>query len=44
LGFGGQKIVVFPDQNAVVVFTGGNYASADTTAKILTEVVIPALE
>jgi CubicO group peptidase (beta-lactamase class C family) len=43
-GWGGQKIVVFPDQNAVVVVTGGNYTSADTTAKILTEYVIPALE
>jgi CubicO group peptidase (beta-lactamase class C family) len=44
LGFGGQKIIVFPDQNAVVVFTAGNYASADTTAKILTKYVIPAFE
>ena len=43
-GWGGQKIVVFPDQNAVVVFTGGNYSSADTTAKVLTKYVIPAFE
>ena len=43
-GWGGQRIAVFPDQNAVVVVTGGNYTSADTTAKILTEYVIPALE
>jgi CubicO group peptidase (beta-lactamase class C family) len=43
-GWGGQKIVVFPDQNAVVVFTGGNYTSADNTAKILTEYVLPAFE
>jgi len=43
-GWGGQKIVVFPAQNAVVVFTGGNYTSADTTAKILTAHVIPAFE
>ena len=43
-GWGGQKIVVFPDKNAVVVFTGGNYTSADTTAKILTTYVIPAFE
>jgi CubicO group peptidase (beta-lactamase class C family) len=43
-GWGGQKIVVFPDQNAVVVFTGGNYSSADTTAKVLIEYVIPAFE
>lgn len=43
-GWGGQKIVVFPDQDTVVVFTGGNYTSADATAEILTEYVIPAFE
>ena len=43
-GWGGQKIVVFPDQNAVVVFTGANYTSADATAKILVKNVIPAFE
>jgi CubicO group peptidase (beta-lactamase class C family) len=43
-GWGGQRIVVFPDQDVVVVFTGGNYTSADTTAKVLTEYVIPAFE
>jgi len=32
-----------PDQNAVVVFTGGNYTSMDPTVKILTKYVIPAL-
>ena len=43
-GWGGQKIVVFPDQNAVVVFTGGNYTSADATARILVKNVIPAFK
>jgi len=43
-GWGGQKIVVFPDQNAVVVFTEGNYTSADATAKILVKNVIPAFD
>ncbi|MEJ2304703.1 MAG: serine hydrolase [Anaerolineales bacterium] len=43
-GWGGQKIVVFPDQKAVVVFTGGNYTSADATTKILVKYVIPAFE
>jgi hypothetical protein len=43
-GWGGQKIVVFPDQDAVITFTGGNYTSADTTTKIITEYVIPAFE
>ena len=44
LGFGGQKIYIYPNQNAVVVFTAGNYVSADTTTEILTEYVIPAFE
>jgi len=43
-GWGGQKIVIFPDKNTVIVFTGGNYTLADTTAKILTEYVIPSFE
>lgn len=43
-GWGGQKIVIFPEQEAVVVFTGGNYTSADMTAKILTEYVIPSFD
>ena len=43
-GWGGQRIVVFPDQDVVVVFTGGNYTSADSTAKVLTEYVIPPFE
>jgi len=42
-GWGGQRIIVLPDQNAVVVFTGGNYTSMDPTVKILTKYVIPAL-
>jgi len=41
-GWGGQKIIVFPDHNTVVVFTGGNYTSSDTTTDILSEYVIPA--
>ena len=43
-GWGGQKIVIFPDQNTVVVFTGGNYTSADTTAKIITKYLIPSFK
>ena len=44
LGFGGQKIVIFPDLKTVVVFTAGNYTSADTSEKILTKYIIPMLE
>lgn len=42
-GWGGQKIAVFPGQNAVVVFTGGSYVSADATTRILSKNIIPAL-
>lgn len=41
-GWGGQRIVVFPDQSAVVVLTGGSYVSKDHTATILEEFVLPA--
>ena len=43
-GWGGQKIAIFPNQNAVIVFTGANYTSADATAKFLVKYVIPAFE
>jgi CubicO group peptidase (beta-lactamase class C family) len=43
-GWAGQKIIVLPDLDAVVVFTGGNYTSADPTVKILKEYVIPAFD
>lgn len=43
-GWGGQKIIIFPDRGTVVVFTGGNYTSADETSKILVKYVIPAFE
>ena len=43
-GFGGQKIIIFPDQDAVVVFTSGNYNMASTNAEILNDFIIPAFE
>ena len=43
-GWGGQNIMVFPDLNTVVVFTGGNYTSKTTKFKILKEYVIPAID
>lgn len=42
LGFGGQKIVIFPEQKAVIVVTAGNYQKADASTKILTKYLIPA--
>ena len=43
-GWGGQEIIVFPDKNMVVVFTGGNYTSKKHTYKILKKYILPAVE
>lgn len=43
-GFGGQKIIVFSEQEAVVVFTSGNYNMASTNATILNDYIIPAFD
>jgi CubicO group peptidase (beta-lactamase class C family) len=43
LGFGGQRIYLLPDQEAVVVFTSGNYNSGDLTMAILRDYLIPAM-
>jgi CubicO group peptidase (beta-lactamase class C family) len=42
-GWGGQRIIVLPNQDAVVVLTGASYTAADATLKVLTKHVIPAL-
>ena len=43
-GWGGQKIIVIPELNTVIVFTGGNYISRVKQFKILENCVIPAIE
>lgn len=43
-GWGGQKIIVLPELEMVVVFTGGNYTSEDPSEKILTRHVLPAVQ
>jgi CubicO group peptidase (beta-lactamase class C family) len=43
LGWGGQKIIVIPELNAVVVFTGANYQSKVKQYKILEKYVLPAI-
>ena len=43
-GWGGQRIMVFPELNAVVIFTGGNYTSTVRTFAILENYVIPAID
>ncbi|WP_321344746.1 serine hydrolase [uncultured Draconibacterium sp.] len=44
LGWGGQKIMLFPDLNAVVVFTGANFKSKVKQNRILENFVLPALQ
>jgi CubicO group peptidase (beta-lactamase class C family) len=43
LGWGGQKIMVLPEVNTVVVFTGGSYTSEVKNFSILEKYIIPAL-
>jgi len=43
-GWGGQRIMVFPEVNTVVVFTGGTYTSEVQTFNILEKYVIPAID
>ena len=43
-GWGGQKIMVFPELNSVVVFTGGNWLSEVQTFKFLKNFIIPAFD
>jgi len=42
-GWGGQRIVVFPSLDMVVVFTGGNYLGHDPADDILTRFILPAV-
>jgi CubicO group peptidase (beta-lactamase class C family) len=44
LGWGGQKIIVFPEINTVVVFTGAIYQSNVKHNKILMRYILPALQ
>lgn len=42
-GWGGQRIMVFPEKRLVVVFTGGNYTQAHRLDEIVTDFVLPSL-
>ena len=44
LGWGGQRIMVIPDLNAVVVFTAGNYDSKDPSDEIMYRYILPSLD
>jgi len=41
-GWGGQRIIVLPEVNSVIVFTGGNYTSKVRIYKILENYILPA--
>lgn len=43
-GWGGQEIMVIPDLNAVIVFTGGNYISQVKSYKIFEKYILPAIK
>lgn len=43
-GWGGQEIMVFPELDMVVVFTGGNYADKTHLYKIINRYVLPAIK
>lgn len=42
-GWGGQNIMVIPEAEMVVVFTGGNYTKVPPPKKIMDKYIIPAL-
>ena len=42
-GWGGQWAMVFPEQDTVVVFTGGNYASRDPAGEIAARYILAAV-
>ncbi|MFH1763028.1 MAG: serine hydrolase [Gemmatimonadota bacterium] len=44
MGWGGQEIVVFPEQDMVVVFTGANYSQDPPCDEMLMRFILPALE
>jgi CubicO group peptidase (beta-lactamase class C family) len=43
-GWGGQYIMVIPDLNTVVVFTGGNYITQRPSFEILKKYILPAFK
>jgi len=43
VGWGGQEIIILPELNTVVVFTGGNYIPNVKVIEILEEYILPAI-
>ena len=42
-GWGGQRIVVFPSLDMVIVFTGGNYVEDEPVDEIIVQHILPAV-
>ena len=42
-GWGGQRIMVFPELDMVVVFTGGNYIEGNPVDEIIERYILPAV-
>lgn len=43
-GWGGQSVMVFPELDMVVAFTGGNYATKSHLFEIIEDFVLPAVQ
>lgn len=43
VGWGGQEIIILPELNTVVVFTGGNYVPNVNVFEILEKYILPAI-
>lgn len=43
-GWGGQRIIVFPSLDLVVVYTGGNYATHEPVHEMVCEYILPAVQ
>ena len=43
-GWGGQEIMVFPELDMVIVFTGGNYDKKTSLYKLLKKYILPAIK
>ena len=43
-GWGGQEIMVFPELDMVIVFTGGNYDTKTSLFKLLERFILPAIK
>jgi CubicO group peptidase (beta-lactamase class C family) len=43
-GWGGQRIIVFPSLDLVLVFTGGNYVGQEPVDEIVVRYILPAVQ